>query len=183
MDLGSVPLNCWLLFTKAYTLKLAGMVAAVFFFCVFTKDCLAAPDLSSVQTAENWEDIANIRQQIASDHEIKSRNIANGNGSNSLDAGDLLELAGDETFLAAENYQLASQQWDKAAKAYTSAGATDKAKKAGENMNTAIAAAKRAFSDGVYFYMKAKEQYEATHELDKKMNALEKEARTLERLM
>jgi hypothetical protein len=183
MDLGSLRVNCWSLFVKAYTLKLAGVVVAVFFCCVVTRHCLAAPGVSSMQTAERWADIAKIRQQIASDHAIQSANIANGNGSNSLDAGDLLDLAGDEIFLAAENYQIASQQWNKAATAYTSAGAPDDARKARENGNRAIAAAKRALSDGFYFHTKAKEQYEATNNLDKKMNALAKAARNLERLM
>jgi hypothetical protein len=183
MELSSLRLNWWSFFTKAYTLELVGIVTAVFFSCVFTKDCLAAPILSSVQTAKQWEDIAKLRQQIARDHEIQSRNMANGNGSNTLDAGDLLDLAGDETFLAAENYQMASQQWDKAAMAYVSAGASVEAKKARENVNTDIAAAKRALSDGVYYHMKAKEQYEATNNLNKKMHALAKAARNLERLM
>lgn len=181
MELFSLRLSCWPLFPKGQTLKLAGVIAAAFFYCVFTGYCLAAD--SSMRTAENWEDIANIRTQIAKDYETESETVLKGDGANSLDTGDLLDLSGDEKFLAAENYQLASQQWDKAAKAYISAGATAQAKKARENADIALAAAKRALSDGVYVHMKAKEQYQATNSLDKKTNALQKAARNLERLM
>ena len=164
-------------------LKLVGIVTVVFFSCIFTKDCLAAPGLSSMQTAEQWENIAKMRQQIARDHEILSGNIVNGTASNALEAGDLLDLAGDETFLAAQNYQLASQQWDKAATGYTSARASVEAKKARENANRATAAAKRALSDGVYLHTKAKEQYQAINNLNKHIVASDKVARNLELLI
>lgn len=183
MTLGSsrLRLNPWSV-TKTPALKLVAVVAAIFLSSVFTNECIAAPGLSSMQTAEQWEEIAKIRQQIARNHEIHSGNIANGNASNSLDAGDLLDLAGDQRFLAAENYHKASQEWDKAATAYTSAGASREAKIARDNMKAVTAAAKRALSDGVYLHMKAKEQYEGTNNLIKQMNALEKAARNLERL-
>jgi hypothetical protein len=185
MDLGSLRVYCcWPLFTKAHTLRLAGVVVAVFFSCaVFIGNCLAAQGLSSMQTAEYWEDIAKIRLQVAQDHEIQSGDIASGISPNTLDAGDLLDLVGDERFLAAENYRMASQQWDKAAMAYASAGASVEAKKARENVKIAFAAAKRTLTDGVYFHMKAKEQYQATNNVIKKINALDKAARNLERLM
>jgi hypothetical protein len=181
MDLGP-RLNCWPVFTKAHIFKLTGIVAAVFFSCLFTKDCLAAPGLGSMQTAAQWEDVAKIREQIARYYEIQSRSIANGNGSNSLDAGDLLDLVGDELFLAAQNYQIASQEWDKAATAYTSAGASAEAKNARENSNTAIAAARRALTDGIYFHTKAKDQYKIANNLNKHISALDKAARNLELL-
>jgi hypothetical protein len=168
--------------TKKHALQLVALVAAIFLSSVFTKECIAAPGLNSMQTAKQWEEIAEIRQQIARNHEIQSGIIVNGNGSNSLDAGDLLDLAGDHRFLAAENYHKASQEWDKAATAYTSAGASREAKIARDNMKAVTAAAKRALSDGVYLHMKAKEQYEGTNNLIKQMNALEKAARNLERL-
>jgi len=168
--------------TKTHALQLLAVVAAIFLSSVFTRECIAAPVLNSMQTAEQWEQIAKIRQQIAINHEVQSGNIANGNRSNSLDAGDLLDLAGDEKFLAAENYHKASQEWDKAATAYTSAGASDEAKIARDNMKAASAAAKRALTDGVYLHMKAKEQYEGTNNLIKQLDALEKAARNLERL-
>jgi hypothetical protein len=183
MDLGSLRVYCWPFVTKAHTLRLAGVIVAVFFPCVFTGYCIAAQGLSSMQTAAYWEDIATIRLQVAQDHEIQSGDIATGTSPNTLDAGDLLDLVGDERFLAAENYRIASQQWDKAAMAYASAGASVEAKKARENVKTAFAAAKRALTDGVYFHMKAKEHYQATNNLIKKMNALDKAARNLERLM
>jgi hypothetical protein len=183
MTPGNHRLNAWPLFTKAHTLKLAGAVAAVSFFYVFSDYCLAAQAASSQQTAERWEDVANLRYQIAKDHEAQSVNFSRGNVANTFDAGDLLDASGDEKFLASENYQTASQQWDKAARAYTAAGATADAKKARENADAALTAAKRALNDGVYFHTKAKEQYEATNNLDKKMNALDKAARNLERLM
>jgi hypothetical protein len=56
-----------------------------------------------MQTAEQWEEIAKIRQQIARNHEIQTGIVAHGNRSNSLDAGDVLDLAGDHKVLAAEN--------------------------------------------------------------------------------
>ena len=165
-------------------LKLVGIVTVVFFSCIFTKDCLAAPGLSSMQTAEQWENIAKMRQQIARDHELVSGNIVNGTAPNApVEAGDLLDLAGDETFLAAQNYQLASQQWDKAATGYTSAGASVEAKKARENANRATAAAKRALSDGVYLHTKAREQYKAINNLNKHIVASDKVARNLELLI
>jgi hypothetical protein len=68
-------------------------------------------------------------------------------------------------------------------RARTAAGTTADAKKARENADAALAAAKRALTDGVYFHMKAKEQYDAINNLDKKMNALDKAARNLEGLM
>ena len=184
MDLGSLRVYCWPLFTKAHTGRLIAAVVSVFFSCVFTGYCLAGQGgLSSMQAAAYWEDIATIRLQVAQDHEIQSGDIATGTSPNTLDAGDLLDLVGDERFLAAENYHRASQQWDKAATAYTSAGASREAKIARDNIKAMTAAAKRALSDGVYLHMKAKEQYEGSNNLTKQMNALEKAARNLERLM
>jgi hypothetical protein len=174
-------LNSWSI-SKTQALKLVAVLAAIFLSSVFSKECTAAPGLNSMQTAERWEEIAKIRQQIARNHEMQSGNIANGNGSDSLDVGDLLDLAGDQRFLAAENYHKASQQWDKAATAYTAAGASREAKIARDNMKAVTAAAKRALSDGVYLHMKAKEQYEGSNNLTKQMNALEKAARNLEHL-
>ena len=81
-----------------------------------------------------------------------------------------------------KNYQKASQLWDKAAAAYTSAGASREAKIARDSMKAATAAAKRALGDGVYLHIKAKEQYEGSNNLIKQVNALEKAARNLERL-
>jgi hypothetical protein len=183
MALDSLQLNCWLFFAKVSRQNLTSLVAAVVLSAVFTSYCFAAQGLSSQQTAVRWEDIANLRFQIAKDHEVQAVNISRGNVANTFDPGDLLDLAGDEKFLASENYQMASQQWDKAARAYTSAGATADAKKAWGSADAASAAAKRALSDGVYFHMKAKEHYEASNNLDRKINALDKAARNLERLM
>ena len=167
----------------AHSLKLANLVAALLLPCLFTSDCLATQHLNSLEAAEQWEAIAKIRLQLADDHERMSENRATGDGQNSLDTGDLLNLAGDDKFLAAENYQSASRHWDKAATAYTSAGASESAKTARDKAKTAIALAKRALHDGVQSYIKAKEQYERTNVLDKKMAALDKIARNLERLM
>jgi hypothetical protein len=174
-------LNCWSV-TKTHALNLIAVVAAIFLSSVFTEQSIATPMLNSMQTGEQWEEIAKMRQQIARNHEIQSGIIAHGNRSNSLDAGDLLDLAGDHKFVAAENYQKASQLWDKAAAAYASTGASREAKIARESMKAATAAAKRALGDGVYLHIRAKEQYEASNNLTKQMNALEKAARNLERL-
>ena len=182
MTLGSSKsINSWSV-TKAHALKLIAVVAAIFLSSVFTKQSSATPMLNSMQTAEQWEEIAKIRQQIARNHEAQSGIMANGNRSTALDVGDLLDLAGDHKFVAAENYQKASQLWDKAAAAYASAGASREAKIARDSMKAATAAAKRALGDGVYLHMKAKEHYEVSNNLTKQMNALEKAARNLERI-
>jgi len=113
MDLG-LRLNYRPVFTKAHMLKLAGIVTAVFFFFLHLYKRLSRS--SGFEFHANRRTMGGhrqMRQQIARDHEIQSGNIVNGTASNGLEAGDLLDLAGDETFLAAQNYQLASQQWTK----------------------------------------------------------------------
>lgn len=89
--------------TKTHALKLIAVIAAIFLSTVFTKESIATSVLNSMQTAEQWEEIAKIRQQITRNHEIQTGIVAHGNRSNSLDAGDVLDLAGDHKVLAAEN--------------------------------------------------------------------------------
>jgi len=142
--------------------------------------CLADQILSAQQNAEDWEYIAQIRSQIATEHDLQG----NGSGANSFaTVGDLLDFYGDEKFLAYENYQTASQNWEKAARAYQSAGDSIKAKQARDNISRSLEAAKRVLAEGVDLHMRAKDQYQAANNLSKKIQALEKVARNRERLI
>jgi hypothetical protein len=169
--------------TKAHMRNLLSVAVAVSLSCFFVGYGFAAQDSTSMQTAERWDDIATIRLEMARDHETQAENVFQDKTANSLDTGDLLDRAGDEKFLAAENYLMASQQWDKAARAYLAAGASTEARKARENLGFTQASAKRSLSDGIVFHMKAKEQFELSKNLGKKTIALDKVARNLERLM
>jgi hypothetical protein len=170
---------------KAPLQKLAAVVLAVFFSCVFTSYCLADPILSSQQqSAEDWESIAKIRLQIAMERDFQGEKAFNESGANSFETvGDWLEFYGDEKFLAYSNYQMASQNWERAARTYQSAGDSIKAKKARENVSKSLEAAKRALAEGADLHMKAKDQYQAANNLGKKILALEKAVRNRERLM
>jgi len=169
--------------TKAHMRNLLSVAVAVSLSCFFIGYGLAAQGSISMQTAERWDDIATLRLEMARDHETQAGNVFQGKPANSLDTGDLLDRAGDEKFLAAENYLMASQQWDKAARAYLAAGASTEARKARDNIEFTQASAKRSLSDGIVFHMKAKEQFELSKNLGKKTIALDKVARNLERLM
>jgi hypothetical protein len=161
----------------------AGAVVAVVSFWVSTYT-LAGQSLNVLQNAEHWEEIANMRLQIARDHELQAEQAYKGNGAMSFGTlGDLLDFCGDEKIIASENYQMASQNWEKAARAYQSTGDSVKAKKARENVSTSLEAAKRTSSEGGDLYLRAKDQHEATNNLNKKIQSLEKATRNFERLM
>ena len=181
MDLG-VRLNCWPVFTKAHILKLTGIVAAVFFPASLQKIVSQLRVWVPCKPQHNGS--------ISPKFENRSRGTMRSSpGALPMETGQILSMPAicwisSETsyFLAAQNYQIASQEWDKAATAYTSAGASSEAKNARENSNTAIAAARRALTDGIYFHMKAKDQYKIADNLNKHMSALDKAARNLELL-
>jgi hypothetical protein len=163
---------------KALMKMFARLVVALVLSCA-SGYCLAGQSLSA-QSAEEWEYIAKIRSQIATDHDLQG----NGTGANSFATlGDLLDFYGDEKFLAYENYQTASQDWEKAATAYQSTGDSIKAKQARDNMSRSLEAAKRTLAEGVDLHMRANDQYQAANNLSKKIQALEKAVRNRERLI
>jgi hypothetical protein len=155
-------------------------VLVVSLLCCLSAYCLADSILSARQSGEDWEYIAKIRSQIAAEHDSQG----SGYGATSVATiGDLLDFSGDEKFLAYENYQTASQDWEKAARAYQSTGDSIKAKQARDNTNKSLEAAKRTLVEGFDLYMRAKEQYQADNNLSKKIQALEKAAINRERLI
>jgi tetratricopeptide (TPR) repeat protein len=170
----------WSPINKVLMKILAAVLVAVVFSCV-SRNSLADQAVSTLRRAERWAEIARIRLQTAREHERQGAFRVN--DVNKFEIGDLLDFSGDERFLASQNYQMAIQHWEKAATAYRFAGDSDNAKIARENVDRASEAAKRTLREGIDLYMQAKEQYEATNNLDKKITALEKVARNLERLM
>jgi hypothetical protein len=158
----------------------AGVVVVVLLLSCLSGYCFADPTLSARQSAEDWEYIAKIRSQIATDHDSQG----NGGGANTFaTVGDLLDFYGDEKFLAYENYQTASQDWEKAARAYQSTGDSVRAKQARDNTSRSLEAAKRTLVEGFDFHMRAIDHYQADNNLSRKIQALEKAARNRERLI
>jgi len=157
----------------------AGMFVLVLLSCMAAYS-VAGPISNLHQRAEDWESVAKTRLQIAADHDLQ----ANGSGANSFtDSGDFLEFYGDEKFLAYENYQMASQHWEKASRAYESAGNSIKAKQARDSIIQCLEAARRVLAEGIDLHMRAKDQYQAANNLSQKIQALEKVARNRERLI
>ncbi len=160
----------------------AGVVAVVSF-CMSSYS-LANPSLSLSETAEHWEAIAKMRFQIAREHELQAEQAYKGNGAASFENfGDLLDFCGDEKIIASENYQKASQDWEKAAKAFQATGDPGRADEARESISTALEAAKRTISEAGDLYVRAKDQHAATNSLNKEIQSLEKAAGNFERLM
>lgn len=146
----------------------------------------AADGMSPRHEAEQWEEVAKIRLQAARGHELQSERKREGafRLSDVLStAGDALDLAGDEKYSASDDYQKASKHWEKAAKAFRAAGDPDKAKDALENAAIAWDAARRALREGAEFYKLAEEQFDSVNNLERKIMALKKSARNIERLM
>jgi hypothetical protein len=176
----SVPLCLREPTNKAFIKIFACTMVTVISLCL-SGDCLAGQALSVQQTAKRWEDIAMMRFQAAGHHELHCERTVKGNGFETL--GDVFDFCGDQKFLASENYRVAGQHWEKAAKTYQSAGDSAKAREAKENLSKCVSAAKRALNEGVDLHVRATEQYQATNNLDKKISALQKATRNLERLM
>ena len=138
------------------------------------------------QEAEQWEEVAKLRIQAASGHEVQAerkRDQAFRLVGNFMAAGDALDIAGDEKYLASEAYQIANKQWEKAAKAFKAAADPDQANDALEKAAAAWSAAKRTLREGADLYKMAEDQFENLGELDKKIKVIEKSARNIERLM
>jgi len=68
MEFASLRFYPWQLLNKALMKVFAGVVVALLLSCL-SDYCLADPTLSARQSAEDWEYIAKIRSQIATDHD------------------------------------------------------------------------------------------------------------------
>lgn len=146
----------------------------------------AAQALSPLQQAEQWEEVAKLRLQAATGHELQAtrrRDEAFRLTDNLATAGDALESAGDEKYLAWEEYQRASKNWANAAKAFKATREQDKARDALENAELARDAARRMLREGAELYRLAEERFESINDLDKKIRVLGKSARNTELLM
>ncbi|MBI2090100.1 MAG: hypothetical protein HYT78_15405 [Deltaproteobacteria bacterium] len=148
----------------------------------------AGESSGSLQEAEQWEEVAKIRSQAARGHELQAENrreefLRQGSAVGSTAVGDSLDGAGDEKYLAADDYQKASKHWERAARAYKTAGDSEKAKNALEHARSAWEAAKRNLREGADLHRMGEEQFESANNLDKKIQALKKAARNIERLM
>lgn len=137
--------------------------------------------------AEQWEEVAKVRLQAARGHELQAEGrketAIRAKSENDSLAADALDSAGDEKYLASDDYQKASKHWEKAAKVYRESGESDKAKGALGHAGSAWEAAKRTLREGADLYRLAEEQYETVNNLDKRIKALKKLARNIERLM
>lgn len=160
------------------------LIAALVFLTLPTS--YAADGLDPRQEAEQWEEVAKLRLQAARGHEVQAERKREGafRLTDALStAGDALDSAGDGKYSASEDYQIASKHWEKAAKAFRAAGDPDKAKDALENAATAWDAARRALREGAELHRMAEDQFDSVNNLDKKIAALKKSARNIERLL
>ncbi len=162
---------------------LVAAVVAAASLCVSTYG-LASPSLSLFESAEHWAAIAKMRFKIAGDHELQAEQAYKGNSDIAfVNCGDLLDFCGDEKIIASENYQKASQDWEKAAGAYEATGDFGRAEEARENTTVALKASRRAMGEAGDLYVRAKDQHEAAKNLSKEIQSLEKAAGNFERLM
>ena len=148
----------------------------------------AAERVGVGQEAELWEEIANVRFQVAGGHDIQGETRKVGafqaRGLESpTTPGDEFDIAGDEKYYASEDYRTATKHWEKAAKAFKALGESDKARSAMENADSAWEASKRTLREGIEIHKMAQEYYATTNNLEKKTAVLGKIARNLERLM
>jgi hypothetical protein len=140
------------------------------------------------EEADLWAEIADIRFEAAKGHDLQS-NIRRETAFSArvnydlVTPGDNLDMAGDEKYLASEDYQTATKHWEKAAKGFRTLVELDKARSAKENAATSWEAAKRTLREAIQIHRMAQEYYEATNNLEKKTVVLGKIARNLERLM
>ena len=137
--------------------------------------------------AETWDEIAYFRWQAAHGHDLqgdarKTAAFTQKAPDDTATPGDKLDRAGDEKYLASQDYQTATKHWEKAANNFKSAGDLDKARKAMENADQASQVARRTLREGIEIHKAAQEYYEATNNLEKRTEVLGKIARNLERL-
>ena len=138
--------------------------------------------------AELWGEIADIRFEAAKGHDLHSniRKEAAFRARGAYDPitpGDELDIAGDEKYLASEDFQTATKHWEKAAKGFRTLVDLGKARTAKENAVESWEAAKRTLREAIQIHRMAQEYYETTNNLEKKTAVLGKLARNLERLM
>ncbi len=147
----------------------------------------AADNSGARDEAELWEEIAYVRFQVAKGHDlqgdIRKEGAFNPRGPYDVTPGDQLDMAGDEKYWAAEDYQTATKHWEKAAKGFRAAGELDNARNATEHADTAWEAARRTLREGIEIHKMAQEYYETANNLEKKTAVLGKVARNLERLI
>lgn len=130
--------------------------------------------------------MAKLRLQAARGHDLQAerrREEAFRLAGNFPSAAAALDSAGDEKYLASEDYERASKDWEKAAKAFKATGDADKTKDALENAAMAWEATRRALREGADLYKMAEEQFENVNDLDRKIQVIKKSARNIERLM
>jgi tetratricopeptide (TPR) repeat protein len=140
------------------------------------------------EEADLWAEIADIRFEAAKGHDLQSNirkeTALRARGSyDPVTPGDELDMAGDEKYLASEDYQTATKHWEKAARGFRTLVELDKARTAKENAATAWEAARRTLREAIQIHRMAQDYYEATNNLEKKTAVLGKIARNLERLM
>jgi hypothetical protein len=148
----------------------------------------AAEKLGAGQESELWEEIANVRFQVAGGHDLQGETRKLGAfQARSLESpttrGDEFDLAGDEKYMASEDYRTAAKHWEKAAKGYRSLGESEKARNAMENADSAWEASRRTLREGIEIHKMAQEYYATTNNVEKKTAVLGKIATSLERLM
>jgi hypothetical protein len=137
--------------------------------------------------ADLWAEIADIRFEAGKGHDLQSNirkeTAYRARGYDPVTPGDELDMAGDEKYLASEDYRTATKHWEKAATGFKTLVELDKARTAKENAATSWEAAKRTLREAIQIHRMAQEYYEATNNLEKKTVVLGKIARNLERLM
>jgi hypothetical protein len=174
---------------KKFPKKIISIAAAIFLFPSTLLYSYGAEKLGmGTNEADLWAEIADIRFESAKGHDLQSnmRKDAAFRARAAYDPvtpGDELDIAGDEKYLASEDYQTATKHWDKAAKGFRTLVELDKARNAKENAAIAWEAAKRSLGEAIQVHRMAQEYYEATNNLEKKTVVLGKIARNLERLM
>jgi tetratricopeptide (TPR) repeat protein len=168
--------------------KIVSLVAAMSLFATLLPSYAAEKSGIRDDEADLWAEIAYVRFQAAKGYDLQSdirkeaafRPRA---ASDPITPGDELDFAGDEKYLASEDYQTATKHWEKAANAFRTAGELDKARNAKDNAAAAWEAARRTLREGIQIHRMAQEYYEAANNLERKTAVLGKIARDLERLL
>jgi hypothetical protein len=174
---------------KKFPTKVISIAVAIFLFPSMLSYSFGAEKLGmhGNDEADLWAEIADIRFEAAKGHDLQSNirkeTAYRARGYDPVTPGDELEMAGDEKYLASEDYQTATKHWEKAARGFKTLVELDKARSAKENAATAWEAAKRTLREAIQIHRMAQEYYEATNNLEKKTVVLGKIARNLERLM
>jgi tetratricopeptide (TPR) repeat protein len=175
---------------KKFPSKLSSIALAIFLFPSTLCYTYGAEKLGmhGNDEADLWAEIADIRFEAAKGHDLQS-NIRKDTALrvrasyDPVTPGDELDIAGDQKYLASEDYQTATKHWEKAAKGFKTLAELDKARYAKDNAAMAWEAARRTLREAIQIHRMAQDYYEATNNLEKKTVVLGKIARNLERLM